>query len=72
MNNFQVWLLLLLNRFGRLDGFELIKAFLKENVNEETNAAQLIEWMRPVASCAQVLKPELISDVFHHTIVSFI
>uniref|UniRef100_A0A0M3IQY4 Ubiquitinyl hydrolase 1 n=1 Tax=Ascaris lumbricoides TaxID=6252 RepID=A0A0M3IQY4_ASCLU len=68
VNNFQVWLLLLLNRFGRLDGFELIKAFLKENVNEETNAAQLIEWMRPVASCAQVLKPELISDVFHHTI----
>uniref|UniRef100_F1KPN6 ubiquitinyl hydrolase 1 n=1 Tax=Ascaris suum TaxID=6253 RepID=F1KPN6_ASCSU len=63
-----VWLLLLLNRFGRLDGFELIKAFLKENVNEETNAAQLIEWMRPVASCAQVLKPELISDVFQHTI----
>ncbi|VDM41159.1 unnamed protein product [Toxocara canis] len=62
------WLFLLLNRFGKMGGFELIKAFLKGNVTKETSALHLIEWLRPVASCAQVLKPELVSDVCQHAV----
>ncbi|VDO58712.1 unnamed protein product [Onchocerca flexuosa] len=64
----QLWLLLLLSYFGKIGGFTLMKNFLERNVNETTKITDFIDWLRPFASCALLLKPALITETFGPTI----
>ncbi|VDM98577.1 unnamed protein product [Thelazia callipaeda] len=60
----QLWLLLLLNYFGRIGGFSLMKSFLEKNVNHDTKITDLIMWCRPFSSCLSLLKPTVVFETF--------
>lgn len=66
----QLWLLLLLNYFGSLGGFTLMKKFLDKNVAEKTEISEFIDWLRPFAACSLLLKPSLVTETFGSAIVS--
>ncbi|VDD91463.1 unnamed protein product [Enterobius vermicularis] len=62
------WLRLLLFRFGVMEGFKLVKLFFEKNVDEKVPDTAIIEWLSPFASCASLLKPEIVAETFHHVL----